>query len=272
VVNFTGTTPWAAHWNTGPSVDDYPERLETFDDSQLLFQLLSSMPGGGHLREAVNAENEGALAKALGLWRLEREIRPWNRHAARRVVDLLIKNDRLDEAEDELRRTASRWPDDVHFAHLSLRVPKIKKKLHQSGWRRPSGARTSRNADLAPLVYDASLGTSWSTVWVQSTKDWLELECDVEAPTRGVALFYAPEFAEGPSGLRVEGITVEGRRLEIGEQLDMSAARKGWIVIRFPAVHVEALRLSILRSAPRRFSVSEARILTADLPAHGPER
>jgi hypothetical protein len=230
------------------------------------------MPGGGHLREAVNAENEGALVNALALWRLEREIRPWNRHAARRVVHLLIKIDRLDEAGDELCRTASLWPDDRYFAHLRLRVPKIKKKLNQSGWRRPSIARASRNQDLAPLVYDASLGTNWSTVWLQSTKDWLELGCDAEVPTRGVAPFYAPEFAEGPSGLRVEGVSVEGRRFELGEQLDMSAARKGWIVIRFPAVRVEALQLSILRSSQRRFSVSEARILTAGVPARGPER
>lgn len=272
VVNLTGTTLWAAHWNANPSVDDYPARLEAFDDSQLLFQLLSSMPGGGHLREAVNAENEGALAKALALWRLEQETRPWHRHAAQRVVDLLIKNDRLDEAEDELRRTASLWPDDPYFAHLSLRMPQIKKKLNQSGWRRPSWARASRNPDLAPLVYDESLGTSWSTVWLQSTKDWLELGCDAEVPTRGVALFYAPEFAEGPSGLRVEGVSVEGRRFELARQLDMSAARKGWIAIRFPAVRVEALQLSILRSSPRRFSVSEARILTADFPARRPER
>jgi hypothetical protein len=264
VVNLTGTTRWAGHWNTSPSVDDYPERLETFDDSQLLFQLLSSMPGGGHLREAVMAENEGALAKALASWRLERGIRPWNRHAARRVVDLLIKTDRLDEAEDELRRTTSRWPDDSHFAHLRLRVHSIENKLNESGWRRPSWARASRNQDLAPLMYDGSLGTSWSTVWLQNRKDWLELGSDPEAPTRGVALFYAPEFGEGPSSLGVEGVTAEGRRFELGELLAMSAERKGWVVIRFPAVRVVALRLSILREASRRFSVSEARLLPAE--------
>ncbi len=263
VVNLTGTTRWAGYWNTNPSIDDYPERLETLDDSQLLFQIFSSMPGGAHLREAVIAENRGLLERALSDWRLEREIRPWNRHAARRVVDLLIRTDHLTEAEDEARRMESLWPNDSYFAHLRLRVPAIRRNLNEKGWQRPAWARASRNQDLAPLVHDGSLGTSWSTVWLQSTKDWLELGSDPEVPTRGVALFYAPEFGEGPSSLGVNGVDPDGRLLELGDQIDMTAERKGWMVVRFPATRLAAVRLSILRNAPRRFSVSEARLLPA---------
>jgi hypothetical protein len=262
LASFTGTTKWAGYWNSGPSVDDYPERLETFDDSQLLFQLLSSMPGAGHLRTAVFAENDGDLGKALASWRHEREVRPWNRHAARRVVDLLVETDRLAEAEDEVGKMARLWPSDPYFAHLTLRLPAIREKLEERDWKRPAWARAARNQDLAPLMLDESLGTSWSTVWLQGTSDWLELGSDPDLRTTGVALFYAPEFGEGPSGLCVHGVTPEGGLVALGDLINMSAERKGWVVIRFPALRLAALRLSILRNAPRRFSVSEARLLT----------
>jgi hypothetical protein len=220
------------------------------------------MPGGGHLREAVLAEDEGHLEKALASWRIERAIRPWNRHAARRVVDLLMRTDRLAEAGTESCRMASLWRNDSYFTHLCLRMPAVRERLMESGWRRPTWSRASRNEDLAPRVYDGSLGTAWSTVWIQSARDWLELGTDPGTPTRGVALFYAPEFSEGPSGLSVKGLTSDGHLVALAAQPDMTAERKGWIVIRFPPTRLAALRLSILRNAPRRFSVSEARLLT----------
>jgi hypothetical protein len=59
-----------------------------------------------------------------------------------------------------------------------------------------------------------------------------------------------------------------GHRFELREHLAVTADRKGWVVIRFPPVRVESVHLSILRDAPRRFSVFEARLLTV-APATG---
>ncbi len=261
VVNVSAVAPWTGIWNTYPSVDDFPRRLEGFRDSHLLFQLLASAPRQEGLREAILADSREDKVRALSLWTREWASHPWNRFAAYRVADLLLRNGKLDEAEEHWRDLAKRWPDDSYIRHASARIPKALRMFRRTDWVLPVHARASRNGDWAPRVLDGSLGSRWSSEWAQKPTDWLELFADPSVPTRGVALFYPAELSDGPSGLRVLGTTPEGRTLRLGELPRLFAERKGWVLIRFPAVRVQSVRILLIGDSWRRWSVSEARFL-----------
>lgn len=266
VANSVGASGLPDFWDGHPSVDWFPDRLESVVDSQLMLGLLASVPGENRVAAAIEEDRSGHVEEALSLWREEWSSRPWNRFAASRVADLLLRSDRIDEAITHARRMSEMWPNYSYARHLEGRLPTIRRML-QEDWRHPLEARSSRNGDAVSHVIDGCLGTQWSTVWHQRRTDWLELDIETDLKVRGIALFSAPDFSSGPSGLTVTGTRASGESVLLGTLGQVRAPHKGWVVVRFPPRRLRSVRVNLLRDATHSWTISEARVLTdADAP------
>ncbi|MGH9334945.1 MAG: hypothetical protein ACRD21_14490, partial [Vicinamibacteria bacterium] len=134
-------------WNQRPSVDWFPERAEVFLDSELLTSLLSIEPEG-ELGLAQHASERGDRELELHHLREELSKRPWNRFAAVRIADSLVRAGRLREAQRQVRRFRDRWADDTFFRHLTRRLPSIARLMDGRRWLPARSAAASRNREL----------------------------------------------------------------------------------------------------------------------------
>jgi hypothetical protein len=253
-------------WDDRPPVNWYPDRLKSFEDSQLVMGLLVAGLGGELTREAVRADTHRETERALELWIEEWTRRPWNRFAAFRIADLLIRTDRIDEVRDHIDELNSRWPDSSYVRQLKQRLTRIIRLLEHSNWVKPEGAVASRNSEAAVTVYDSLLSTCWSTKRPQRVGDWLELEADPATAVRGVAVFSAPEFGHGPARFEVYGKTPSGMPIYLGRIKMIIRPRKGWHVMRFDAIRLSSLRVTLTERRADPWTVSEARLITAGDP------
>lgn len=274
LVSVIGAVSNPVMWDDRPSVDFFPERLQSLGDSQLVTGALATLAGENLTRRAVFADTHGQYETALALWSEEWRAHRWHAFAAGRVADLLLRTDRLREAEAHVRVMLDRWPSSMYVRHLAQRLPAIIELLDEPSWIPPLAARASPNAASAGNVRDSSLITRWTTERPQKAGDWLELETDPALTLRGVAVFFAPEFGEGPGTLRAVGKTPEGDEIRLGELDEILAERKGWVVLRFSPTHLASLRLSLLEARAPPWSVTEARLLVAgpNPPRLVPER
>ena len=138
----------------------------------------------------------------------------------------------------------------VHRAHavrhLAQRLPAIIELLREPSWVPPRRAEARPNPGRAQNVRDGSLTTRWTTERPQKAGDWLELLPEPGTVVRGVAVFFAPEFGEGPATLRVTGRSPAGDERELVVLEEILAARKGWVVVRFSPRELAAVTLSLL--------------------------
>ena len=136
-------------WDDRPSVNRFPDRLKSIEDSQLLLGFLMAGAGGDVTRDAVRADISRKTEKALELWQEEWEKRRWNRFAAFRIADLLVETDRLDEALEHIDMLSDLWPESDYVRHLEQQMTSVIRLLDRARWVRPTSARASRNSPAA---------------------------------------------------------------------------------------------------------------------------
>ena len=249
-------------WDAHPSVNRFPDRLKSIEDSQLLLGFLMAGAGGDVTRDAVRADNSRKTEKALELWQEEWEKRRWNRFAAFRIADLLVETDRLDEALEHIDMLSDLWPESGYVRHLEQQMTSVIRLLDRARWVRPTSARASRNSPAAAMVFDSLLSTRWSTKLKQRAGDWLELEFIPASVIQGVVLVSAPEFGHAPFRLEAIGMTPEDRYISLGKKR-FRRRLKGWHVISFDPVELSRVRITLTSTNARPWTVTEARAILA---------
>jgi hypothetical protein len=198
------------------------------------------------------------------MWREEWWEHPWNRFAAVRWMDSLVRAGRLREARRQVARFQNDGSEEAYFRHLDRRLPPIIEILDSPRWRKPTAAMASRNDLQSGFIHDGLLETQWSTRTPQKRSDWLELATDPSLTVRGVTLLSIPYFGHGPAAIELLGRDAAGELVDLGRHDTVTAPRKGWITMRFPARRLERIRITLLRDSDAPWTVSEARWLVAE--------
>ena len=256
-IGYLGTHPLAIWWDNHPSVDRFPERLRSWRDSQLLYNVLAALPGEEHLRRAVEVQVQGDTVLSRDLWIEEWRRRPWHDFAGHQVADLLLRTDRL---RDALR--ASETIDTRYARHLTAHLGAILALLQDPRWLPAAGATASRDPGDVDSARDGKLSTWWSSKSAQVPGDWLELTPDTPRDIAGVALVSAPAFGQEPRGLRVTGRTGDGRDVDLIETSLVDTEWTGLVVLPFAPKRLASLRLTATIPWRHAWSVAEARLLT----------
>jgi len=264
LVSYMGAFGNPVMWDGRPHIDLFPERLRSFGDSQLVTAALATLGGDTLTRQAVYADTSQQYEKARDLWAAEWRQHRWHRFAANRTADLLLRTDRFAEADAHVKAMQTHWPESSYVRHLAQRLPAIVEMLQEPSWSVPLAATALPNPGRAIYVRDGRLRTSWTTERPQAEGDWLELGVDERVRVRGVAIFFAPEFGEGPATLRAVGRTLADEAVDLATLEVIYAARKGWIVVRFSPRHLKSVTLSLLGPRAPPWTVTEARIIIAE--------
>jgi hypothetical protein len=204
----------------------------------------------------MRAGSESARRHLAGLFE-----RPWNRFAAIRFADSLLRVGRPDEAMGWVAGLGPAWQEDSYFRHLKKRLPAIADFLESERWVKPLDVAASRNRLLAANAADGTIGTAWTTGLPQRANDWLTLTVDPRYAVRGIVLLSVPDFGHGPSAIELYGNTVEGETIRLGRHHGVTAPVKGWVAMRFQASHLRSITIRLARFSTTPWTVSESRLL-----------